>query len=516
MGNGFHEDDERNQRDHGVMADAGYANETKMPALEDSMMKLLTVVAFSVGIGALLSSCAGAPVGRDGRTAGAAHSPVADAYGAGALYSPVELPPALRMRATDAGPVFTDDKGMTLYLWIAKHGACPADHDPIPENSSPLMAVYQASVPTCTAQWPPVPAPAAARPVGDWTILTRADGTRQWAYKEHPVHYSYKDRLPGDVNGGVADGYYGGFGGRAGVVEVAMPPLSLPPGIQVAKRGGVGLVATTAEGKALYLVDNPVHQHAKVAADDHSLIQKVSLRSESEAEPEKWRPLAAGAVAIAVGEWSAITESDGSKVWGYQGRPLYTYGGDHEQGDARGLLGTDSAHLIVLKPEAKAPQGVTVVRSLIGPVFADDKGMTLYKFNCKTPNPAGLDGTSGGAFACDNWNDDPSYSEQYCPGRDRCAEMWRPFRAPDEVQVRGGTWSVAVIPDPVHFPLRWVPLASEAARQEGAVKVWTYHGRPLYTATGETVSGGLWGHNYTILSGTSWDAALAGVSEEIR
>ena len=39
-----------------------------------------------------------------------------------------------------------------------------------------------------------------------WSVITRRDGARMWAYRGHPVYTFFKDRKPGDAFGqGVAD-----------------------------------------------------------------------------------------------------------------------------------------------------------------------------------------------------------------------------------------------------------------------------------------------------------------------
>jgi predicted lipoprotein with Yx(FWY)xxD motif len=53
----------------------------------------------------------------------------------------------------------------------------------------------------CAANWPPVMAAADAKPSGDWTIITRDDGAKQWAYKGKPVYVWSKDTKPGDMTG---------------------------------------------------------------------------------------------------------------------------------------------------------------------------------------------------------------------------------------------------------------------------------------------------------------------------
>ena len=41
----------------------------------------------------------------------------------------------------------------------------------------------------CAKKWVPVRPDANAKsPVGDWSVVTRDDGTRQWSFKRHPVY----------------------------------------------------------------------------------------------------------------------------------------------------------------------------------------------------------------------------------------------------------------------------------------------------------------------------------------
>ena len=45
----------------------------------------------------------------------------------------------------------------------------------------------------CAMAWPPVLAAGDAAPIGDWTIVTRTDGSRQWALKGKPVYTRFHD-----------------------------------------------------------------------------------------------------------------------------------------------------------------------------------------------------------------------------------------------------------------------------------------------------------------------------------
>ncbi len=53
----------------------------------------------------------------------------------------------------------------------------------------------------CAKNWPPLAAAAEATGHGDWTVVARDDGSRQWAYKGKPVYAWTKDQKPGDRTG---------------------------------------------------------------------------------------------------------------------------------------------------------------------------------------------------------------------------------------------------------------------------------------------------------------------------
>jgi predicted lipoprotein with Yx(FWY)xxD motif len=53
----------------------------------------------------------------------------------------------------------------------------------------------------CATNWPPFMATANTSASGDWTIVTRDDGSRQWAYKGKPLYFWGKDQKPGDRTG---------------------------------------------------------------------------------------------------------------------------------------------------------------------------------------------------------------------------------------------------------------------------------------------------------------------------
>ncbi len=53
----------------------------------------------------------------------------------------------------------------------------------------------------CAANWPPLAADSYAKASGEFSVITRDDGSRQWAYKGKPLYFWSKDTKPDDKMG---------------------------------------------------------------------------------------------------------------------------------------------------------------------------------------------------------------------------------------------------------------------------------------------------------------------------
>jgi predicted lipoprotein with Yx(FWY)xxD motif len=53
----------------------------------------------------------------------------------------------------------------------------------------------------CATNWPPLMAGASDSASGDWSVITRDDGSKQWAYRGKPLYYWAKDQKAGDRTG---------------------------------------------------------------------------------------------------------------------------------------------------------------------------------------------------------------------------------------------------------------------------------------------------------------------------
>lgn len=54
---------------------------------------------------------------------------------------------------------------------------------------------------TCAKNWPPLKAEAGDHATASYSIITRDDGSRQWAYQGKPLYLWVKDEKPGDMKG---------------------------------------------------------------------------------------------------------------------------------------------------------------------------------------------------------------------------------------------------------------------------------------------------------------------------
>lgn len=53
----------------------------------------------------------------------------------------------------------------------------------------------------CATNWPPLMATDADKASGDFTVITRDDGKKQWALKGKPLYFWVKDTKAGDKTG---------------------------------------------------------------------------------------------------------------------------------------------------------------------------------------------------------------------------------------------------------------------------------------------------------------------------
>jgi predicted lipoprotein with Yx(FWY)xxD motif len=204
------------------------------------------------------------------------------------------------------GEAIADSHGMTLYA---------------SDGDRPGKSACDAA---CAETWSPLAAPRIAKPSGDWSIVTRDDGTKQWAWRGRPLYGFAGDHVPGDVNGDGADGrWHAVFGARD----------FLPAGVTI-RTTDYGPTFATADGRVLYMEVKFFYNAGANGTPRHQDSPAPSACSDDCAKT--WRPLIAPADAKPDGDWSIAPRDDGTRQWAWKGHPLYTYAQDAKSGDTLG------------------------------------------------------------------------------------------------------------------------------------------------------------------------------------
>ena len=340
-----------------------------------------------------------------------------------------EIPMATPPGVTLQGSVYGDGNGLTLYT---------SDKDTEPGKS--------ACIDECAKAWSPVLAPANAKTSGNWSVVRRAEGKRQWAFKGKPTYTFTGDRQVGDAKGRAVDGG-------------AWHPLSIdladglvtPAGIDVREvndAGGRSLVDD--RGLTLYVLDDSSSRAKRPISAD-------------------WAPLYAAQIANSVGDFSVMSIDDGTEQWAYKGKLLFTFKRDVTPGHAKGI-GTDARLRPALVARYFMPPNVTIRLNVgHGTVLVTTLGTALYlrdgfRYQVGTHHTRDASrgvpavGRSIGVRGCD----------------DVCTETWLPFVAPADAQP-SGQWTILTRP--------------------GGTRQWAYRGYALYTNVGDKNPGDMTGND---------------------
>jgi len=401
----------------------------------------------------------------------AALAPVAGALAAHATpsrpqptesYIPEPLPPHFRVVATELdGPVFADARGRTLYTWPFKIMRVGNTGDPKGQSNctstkttanTGYMSPYPGGLtlpdledrPSCTQAWPPALAAPGARPTGKWTLVTRTDGSRQWAYDGFALYTCALDQQPGDVLCGRR--YDHRDGDTAAERHPIGPDADVPPGFRVATTN-LGRVLQTERGFSVYAYDG------------------------DEVGPSQaWMPMAAPATVRPHGDWSVIERSPGNRQWVFRGQPLYRHPLDDSPGSQQG---SDERgwHNVYVRRAPALPADFTTQATTIGLVLADVRGMTIYTFSCGDDAPDQL--------GCDHPSETQAYRLAMCGGGDaeRCLRSFPYVLAEPGARSGSRAWSAIDI-DPMTG-------RRASAGQPGVLHVWAFRERPVYTYAGD-------------------------------
>ncbi len=356
---------------------------------------------------------------------------------------------------------FTDPRGMTLYMY---------KKDP---------AGKSVCIEACAETWKPALAPAYAAPLGDWSVIARPDGAKQWAYKSKALYTYVKDVDPGSVYGASparfggrrkdGAGQWVGGGVRGSGLANAGKDAPLPADWSVALAYPVSMEIPAG------LAVREVPDAFAFTIVDHRGLTLYSFAGDPRKDAafaSHWQPVAAPRFTRNVGDFGAIEREDGIRQWTYRGRGLYTYAGDLIPGDAYGW-NADKNFAPASVGTFNMPSGVTVQSTQAqGRVLATPEGQTLYRRDAYINQSGGGHSLRNGQPARPAVGRDIGLNILCEPA---CSADWKPFLAPKDAKPQG-FWTTITRPD-------------------GNLQ-WAYKDYALWTYAGDKQPGDMNGHDH--------------------
>ena len=299
----------------------------------------------------------------------------------------------------------------------------------------------------CLDIWPAFVANEEDVAIGEFSLISRNDGTKQWAFQDMPLYFFKNDFARGEING---DGLNG--------IWHLIPPINTVLKQEINTLGATltleGAVHTLIRdentnefvdsianktGIALYTFDNDT---AGV-----SLCEGDCLAA--------WPPLIADKTDVATAPFSIITRSNGSKQWAINDMALYFFTPDETADDIKGENVNAIWHVARPAPikvddhETEGPLLVAHgdVLDSIGKTADELKGLTLYTFDADVKN--------SGVSVC----------------FDGCAATWPPIYAISPEQAFGDYTIIS------------------RAENDTITYQWSYQGLPLYFYIGDSEMG---------------------------
>jgi predicted lipoprotein with Yx(FWY)xxD motif len=353
--------------------------------------------------------------------------------------------------------------GVTTEWYYSRLG--DSDGKPLYTYDKDGMAGKSTCVAECAKEFPPYRVAKGAVPFGAWSIVARADGTRQWAYQGRPLYrYSGVDPVP---KAPVTTTGYAAADARRAVLQDVM---KLDGKSNSPKEGWRRAALSTDVGDMPPEFDLKSISTANgyafiVPATGHILyVFKTAPK-----DPANWTPAYAAALEKNAGDFSVVVRPDGKRQWAYRHQPLYTYNDDSLPDDINGLTAQSDAQIaLALRNYMPAGLAITVL-PFRGPIMVTAQGKTVYVQARYHNQFGGLENRGGFQYS---YSDAKGVGTQACV--DDCLKKWQPVVAPAKAQP-SGMWEIYTRPD--------------------GTRQWAYKGAALYTYAADKSPGDNEGNN---------------------
>ena len=316
----------------------------------------------------------------------------------------------------------------------------------------------------CLANWPAFLATEYDQAYGVFGIIERDDGNMQWTYEDQPLYFFVNDLAIDDINGhGIGDAFFLVSPESTNVVAEASPlgnTLKLEgwaTTLQVDESDEFVVVKEDNSGRQLYTFDS----------DDAG-----DSNCDSTGCIGNWPALLVKEGEEAEAPYSILTRDDGYQQWAINGKPLYMFTPDTEEGDQLGE-GAGSVWYVA-RP---APIRLSSIEN-VGDIFVahrldietgelndvSKEGFTLYTF--------GNDVVDSGVSSCTGG----------------CAGVWPPLYAQSPDQAFGE-----------------YTVIERNDSEDTITYQWAYAGQPLYFFSNDTAVGDINGDDLNTFSVISLD-----------
>jgi predicted lipoprotein with Yx(FWY)xxD motif len=233
-----------------------------------------------------------------------------------------DVPPGFLVSTTRLGRLLQTERKFSVYV---------SEHDePNKSNCDE----------ECARTWIPMLAPESAHPHGDWSILERAPGYRQWAFRKQPLYRYALDTQPRSAEGTDVAGWHNVY------TQTAPPP---PAGFKI-EDTTAGQVLADSRGMTIYIYSCGDDAQDQLACDHPSTPQAYRFGMCGGGDPARCLRtfpyvLAQKGAKSTSRVWSVIEidpmtgrraqpgQPDALSVWAFRDRPVYTYAGDAQPGD---------------------------------------------------------------------------------------------------------------------------------------------------------------------------------------
>lgn len=238
---------------------------------------------------------------------------------------PSMVPPGFSVKTTAVGRLLTTSKRFSVYTYdkdTAEKSACDV---------------------TCTRTWKPVLAPQTARAQGEWSLLERSAGVRQWVFRGKPLYTYVPDVRTWSLEGSDVPGWH----------NVYTQTAPAAPASFTVQDTIVGQVLADRRGMTIYIYICGDDSQDQLSCDHPEDTQTYRLAMCGGGDPVKcqqnWPYVLADKHEKSLNRtWSVIQidpktghraapdQADALSVWAYRDRPVYTYASDRRPGDVFG------------------------------------------------------------------------------------------------------------------------------------------------------------------------------------